>query len=413
MGVHVVEVIAGAEFVARLVARPDGGSLVPWPSSGVARADASTSPTTSSDRSLPWARPVQDWIVEPTTTSGIDDELTPLSTAEQEAQSPSPMPSASVWSLTPGIDEPLAAHNPFEGQRTDVDLLASVSAKDLVEVTTQQSSEATDTPPVPHHVAIVEAVDGSGLAADLLDAAWPDGDGASHWQDLRTELFSPRALPDPSSWPPHMTTTSTERPDIGASFAVSARGVSTPNRLVWPTAGTKRRAGVGRGLLRTHTPGAFIVDVGHPSSRDPSRDDSDGDELFEDGPDGVNDDDVLGCDEVEAHDPFESRATDPALRLEALVARQLRASRQDSAVVEDTEDFWLVAAPPLDAADKDVVDCAPLTTTPHTEAPALRVVATAEITSDELRRPRRIADFVKTLGSSSGTDSGEGEIGGP
>jgi hypothetical protein len=174
--------------------------------------------------------------------------------------------------------------------------------------------------------------------------------------------------------------------------------------LQWPATGTKCRSTPGKRLLRTRTPGAFIADAGERP-----------------------DDDEIAS--AEHDDPFASQATDPALRLEALVARQLRASRADSELMDELDLFWPQSDEASadsdderhgldtdgdggDGGDGDHVPGAPVEVMNEPppavdQSPASR----AEITSDDMPRPRRRNPIVDA--ADAGTDSGEGEVGGP
>jgi hypothetical protein len=328
---------------------------------------------------------------------------------------PPPLPSPTSGALMLDLSDVAAfpeapsepAGRPFEAQSTDVDLLASISAADVIAVTTHapddDDSAASETslrlPRRSTEEAVVDAEDLPSLDADLLEEAWPDAAAATDWRSIETELFHNRRLPEPDGWPDWSDLLDART--MGVSFAVSKRGVVGLEFFAWPVKGTKRYSGIGQGDAadprRTRTAILPMADL--DDAPDASLADDDGDVFSAPSlPPVAADDD----------DPFASTGTDPRLNVEGLVARHVRASHQDAdTAVFDAPDSSAWAKPGgLSRSGHPGAE-------PDVALDGLGGFAGFEpdVTRDEmvLPRPRPIVATKALADPLSGTDSGESE----
>lgn len=220
-------------------------------------------------------------------------------------------------------EAPPSVGRPFEAQSTDVDLLASISAADVVALDAVSENDALPAPA--RGFASTPSTDAEELPsveADLLNPeAWPGAlplDDSEAWPSLETELFTSRRLPSPEGWPAWSDLLDART--MGVSFAVNRRGTVALEFFSWPLQGTKRYSGVGQGdpsdPRRHRTAIVPIADV---------LDD------FDEHTSDSGDEDVFSAPSEPEVDPFAPQGTDPRLNVEGLVARHVRASHKDVA----------------------------------------------------------------------------------
>ncbi len=280
---------------------------------------------------------------------------------EGDARAPvTPPPSAELELAS--FPEAPPADKPFEAQSTDVDLLASISAADVIAL--------DDGPSEAEERGIDDAL--VSVDADLIDSeAWPDASPFEPGLSLdavETELFSSRLLPPPMPWPEWSDLIDART--MGVSFSFSKRGQAHLEFFSWPVTGTKRYSGTGQG-----------------ESSDPRRQRTSivpmADGLDSDAPPGDDDDDVFSGPSSAApagapsappkppkppalatphwdppssgQDPFEQQGTDPRMNVEGLVARHVRASHRD---VSDDGDLFDDVIPELDTSRGPSADAA-------------------------------------------------------
>jgi len=220
-------------------------------------------------------------------------------------------------------EAPPSVGRPFEAQSTDVDLLASISAADVVALDVASESDAL--PARGRGFVSAPSTDAEELPsveADLLNPeAWPGVlplDDADAWPSLTTELFTSRRLPGPEGWPAWSDLLDART--MGVSFAVNRRGTVGLEFFSWPLHGTKRYSGVGQGDSsdpRRHS--TAIVPI------------ADGLDDFDEHTADSGDEDVFSAPSEPETDPFAPQGTDPRLNVEGLVARHVRASHKDVA----------------------------------------------------------------------------------
>jgi len=212
---------------------------------------------------------------------------------------------------------------PFEAQSTDVDLLTSVSAGDVVALDLASQSGSFVEPTTSVGEIDLPSVD----TAELLDLdQWPAAAG-DDLASLATELFSNRPLPAVGGWP--RWSDLLDAPTMGVAFTVGKRGLTGVELFAWPTQGSKRYSGVGQG-----------------DSSDPRRSSRTSIALadalsFDDlAADGDGDGDVFSAPPsdrpppppvLDGADPFSPQGTDPRLNVEGVVAKNVRKSHKDLA----------------------------------------------------------------------------------
>ena len=209
----------------------------------------------------------------------------------------------------------------FDAQSTDVDLLALVSAGDVIALDVM--SNADGAPAAGMGFTVVPPTDGGddgvdlpSVEADLLNLDDLVTGEASAWPLLAMEIFRSRPLPAVEQWSgwPLLV----DDRIMGASFSASKRGVVGLEYFSWPRTATKRYSGQGHGAhddprqQRT----AIVPIVDGLDELDDSRSDS-------------GDGDVFSAPSVPEADPFEAQGTDPRLNVEGLVARHVRATHAD------------------------------------------------------------------------------------
>jgi hypothetical protein len=260
----------------------------------------------------------------------------------------------------------------FDAQSTDVDLLALVSAGDVIALDVM--SNADETPAAGMGFTIVTPTDSGedggddlpSVEADLVNLDDLSTGETSAEPVLATAIVSSRPLPVVEHWAgwPMLV----DDRIVGASFSLSKRGVLGLEYFSWPRTATKRYSGQGHGdhddPRRQRTVIVPIVD-GLDDLDDSHSDSGDGD--------------VFSAPSVPEADPFEAQGTDPRLNVEGLVARHLRATHAD---IDDD----LVVFDVLNSVDRGDPDA----------------------TRDELVLPGvRPSAFGVLVESTSGTDSGE------
>jgi hypothetical protein len=209
----------------------------------------------------------------------------------------------------------------FDAQSTDVDLLALVSAGDVIALDVM--SNADGAPAAGMGFIIIPSTDGGddgddlpSVEADLLNLDDLVTGEASAWPLLATEIFRSRPLPAVEQWPGWPVLVDDRV--MGASFSVSKRGVVGLEYFSWPRTATKRYSGQGHGehddprQQRT----AIVPIVDGLDELDDSHTDS-------------GDGDVFSAPSPPEADPFEAQGTDPRLNVEGLVARHVRATHAD------------------------------------------------------------------------------------
>jgi hypothetical protein len=170
----------------------------------------------------------------------------------------------------------LPGEQAFERRSTDVDLLASVSAQDVVSLHGESVAVAADDADLPSLEAdLVEEVD-DDVVVDLGDDAGgvPGAFRALPVPDTRDErLLLPHGV-------------------VGVAFSCGQRGVSGLESVAWPESGTKRAA---VGVVDAAANDTAVFSIDPPSS---------------------------------SSDPFAPRVTDPGLSVDGVVARAVEAAQQ-------------------------------------------------------------------------------------
>ncbi len=278
----------------------------------------------------------------------------------------------------------VADHKPFESQSTDVDLLGSISADDIVDLDVSVPSFVdapfadsvrepaplgllpAETPPT---TAFAELDDLPSADADLIDlddgggaaagsgkwglAQAGDNDGATS-DPNQTLVLTHRALPTPEAWPDDHDPPPARA--MGMACSYSRRGQHNVEPVLWPATGTKRYS---RGEPYPESNDVDVFAAGHSD-----------DALFGD----------HGGDPVSASapfDPFARTGTDPRLNVEGVVAKNVRAAHGDVRVDVDVD------------ADADV------------DVFSTTATGEGEVTSDNLTPPGMARDLTPGMTPSS------------
>ncbi len=185
----------------------------------------------------------------------------------------------------------------FEHRETDVDLLASLSAQDIVSL--------GDAP------AIARAGDS--------DADLPSLDGA--FVEEVVDEVAPAVRPLPAPERAIAVPTSPPVGSVGIAFTLGPRGTSAPETVAWAASGS-RRANAILDVRDDDDSGAFAAGVDGPSAGD--------------------------------DDPYAPRTTDPAVAVETVVARAIAATRDGDLEAERVFASSEQPAGPSDAEDVGV-----------------------------------------------------------
>lgn len=307
-----------------------------------ARLAAASAPITVDEPSDTLPRP--SGFLDPPTLDGVDDD-----TGEPSARSALPVDNpttsaifAVVASLEHLPDAPaespfVADHKPFESQSTDVDLLGSISADDIVDLDVSVPSLAgapfadADAPGAALPAAAVsttafaELDDLPSADADLVSLDDPGAAaGSGKWglaqegapsdsDPNQTLVLTHRSLPTPEPWPDDHDPPPAR--SMGMACSYSRRGQHNVEPVLWPATGTKRYS---RGEPYPEHNDADVFAAGHND-----------DALFGD----------HGSDHSSGvvDDPFARIGTDPRLNVEGVVAKNVRAAHGDDHLDVDVD----------------------------------------------------------------------------
>ncbi|MDP2342867.1 MAG: hypothetical protein Q8O67_18060 [Deltaproteobacteria bacterium] len=296
------------------------------------------------DSSEPESEAEEQNFLEAPTLDGIDEvgDTTPPSEEEVPSSSSSASSEGGLESLpdAPPLRSPFGDDEeparPFESQSTDVDLLASISAGDIVALdlaalqarAAAAAAELPQSEPGPPEFeapatdqGIRDLEDLPSADADLLSpgpaGGWheepgdwelrtdhsADDDVVDAWPSLElgeTLVLDLRSLPDPEPWP--VWSDLVDARAVGVFCSYGKRGLQNVESFTWPTTTTKRF--------------------------------SRGEHADEPQPD-VPDNDVFAGGDVDLFasspelDPFAPTGTDPRLNVEGVVMRAVRAAHGD------------------------------------------------------------------------------------
>ncbi len=264
-------------------------------------------------------------FLEGPTLDGLDHEAAPQPAASPSSEGLASLPDAPPLDRSP-FSENHEAPRPFESQSTDVDLLASISAAELVGLDPAHARPLAPDIEPKTDPGWREGDDLPSADAELVTAGdWDHAPAeAAAWPALElseTLVFDPRSLPEADAWPPGSDLVDA-RP-IGTFCSFGKRGAQNVEQVTWPTDGTKRFS---RSEVPPEPADSDVFASGHsdPFAAPPELDWSSSSPAVAAAPPAP-----IGLD------PFAPAATDPRLNVEGVVARAFRTAQGDSDVDAD------------------------------------------------------------------------------